>query len=55
MMAPHQFVARIKANLRASAPQLRHNCRFALATKLEQRILSQVTPAIRGMSLESAH
>jgi hypothetical protein len=33
----------------------RHNCRFALATKLEQRILSQVTPAIRGMSLESAH
>jgi hypothetical protein len=30
--------------------ELRRSCRFALPTKLEQRILSQVTSAIRGMS-----
>jgi hypothetical protein len=39
-MAPRQIAARIEANLSASVPQLRHSCRFALPTKLEQRILS---------------
>jgi len=41
---------RPKANLRASAPRHPRKCRFALPTKPEQRILSEVTWAIRGMS-----
>jgi hypothetical protein len=41
---------RPKANLRASAPRHPRSCRFALPTKPEQRILSEVTWAIRGMS-----
>jgi hypothetical protein len=36
--------------LRASAPRHPRSCRFALPTKPEQRILSEVTWAIRGMS-----